>query len=211
VSDASGAKYTGGANIPSSSGPPPVAAKKPVFTPTNVGGGGSAFNPLGRARAPAPRGDEDADGWGADAPEVTRSQLEKVGTAYKPTKVNMAELQKGRDDTTRAPGSQNDRPEVVRGAYQPIGKVDIAAIRAAAKEQKDDRPTVVKGAYEPIGKVDIAAIRAKASAAPPSSGLSPAATGASNNDGEDERPKSLAERTSAFSSQPERLTSLPKP
>ena len=211
VSDASGAKYTGGANIPSSSGPPPVAAKKPVFTPTNVGGGGSAFNPLGRSRAPAPRGDEDADGWGADAPEVTRSQLEKVGTAYKPTKVNMAELQKGRDDTTRASGSQNDRPEVVRGAYQPVGKVDIAAIRAAAKEQKDDRPTVVKGAYEPIGKVDIAAIRAKASAAPPSSGLSPAATGASNNDDEDERPKSLAERTAAFSSQPERLTSLPKP
>lgn len=211
MSDASGAKYTGGANIPSSSGPPPVAAKKPVFTPTNVGGGGSAFNPLGRSRAPAPRGDEDADGWGADAPEVTRSQLEKVGTAYKPTKVNMAELQKGRDDTTRAPGSQSDRPEVVRGAYQPIGKVDIAAIRAAAKEQKDDRPTVVKGAYEPIGKVDIAAIRAKASAAPPSSGLSPAATGASNNDEEDERPKSLAERTAAFSSQPERLTSLPKP
>ncbi|OSS50862.1 hypothetical protein B5807_04128 [Epicoccum nigrum] len=211
VSDASGAKYTGGANIPSSTGPPPVAAKKPVFTPTNVGGGGSAFNPLGRSRAPAPRGDEDADGWGADAPEVTRSQLEKVGTAYKPTKVNMAELQKGRDDTTRASGSQNDRPEVVRGAYQPIGKVDIAAIRAAAKEQKDDRPTVVKGAYEPIGKVDIAAIRAKASAAPPSSGLSPAATGASNNDEEDERPKSLAERTAAFSSQPERLTSLPKP
>lgn len=211
VSDASGAKYTGGADIPSSGGPPPVAAKKPVFTPTNVGGGGSAFNPLGRSRAPAPRGNEDADGWGADAPEVTRSQLEKVGSAYKPTKVNMAELQKGRDDTTRGSQSQNDRPEVVRGAYQPVGKVDIAAIRAAAKEQKDDRPTVVKGAYEPVGKVDIAAIRAKASAAPPSSGLSPAATGASNNDGEDERPKSLAERSAAFSSQPERLTSLPKP
>lgn len=211
MSDASGAKYTGGADIPSSGGPPPVAAKKPVFTPTNVGGGGSAFNPLARSRAPAPRGDEDADGWGADAPEVTRSQLEKVGSAYKPTKVNMAELSKGRDDTTRGPQSQNDRPEVVRGAYQPVGKVDIAAIRAAAKEQKDDRPTVVKGAYEPIGKVDIAAIRAKAQGGPPSSGLSPAATGASNNEDEDERPKSLAERSSAFSSQPERLTTMPKP
>lgn len=214
MSDASGAKYSGGADIPSSGGPPPVAAKKPVFTPTNVGGGGSGFNPLGRSRAPAPRRDEDADGWGADAPEVTRSQLEKVGSAYKPTKVNMAELTKGRDDTTRAGGSQsqNDRPEVVRGAYQPVGKVDIAAIRAAAKEQKDDRPTVVKGAYEPIGKVDIAAIRAKAQAAPASSGLSPAATGASNKDDEeDERPRSLAERSAAFGNQPERLTSLPKP
>ena len=211
VSDASGAKYTGGANIPSSSGPPPVAAKKPVFTPTNVGGGGSGFNPLRASRAPAPRADDDGDGWGADAPEVTRSQLEKVGSAYKPTKVNMAELSKGRDDTTRGSGSQNDRPEVVRGAYQPVGKVDIAAIRAQAKEQKDDRPTVVKGAYEPVGKVDIASIRAKAAGAPASSGLSPAATGASNNDEVDERPKSLAERSAAFSNQSDRLTSLPKP
>lgn len=211
MSDASGAKYTGGANIPTSSGPPPVAAKKPVFTPTNVGGGSSGFNPLRGSRAPAPRGDEDGDGWGADAPEVTRSQLEKVGSAYKPTKVNMAELSKGRDDTTRGSGSQNDRPEVVRGAYQPVGKVDIAAIRAQAKEQRDDRPTVVKGAYEPIGKVDIAAIRAKAAGAPASSGLSPAATGASNNDEEEERPRSLAERSSVFTNQSDRLTSLPKP
>ena len=124
----------------------------------------------------------------------------------------MAELTKGKDDTTRPSQSQNDRPEVVRGAYQPVGKVDIAAIRAQAKEQRDDRPTVVKGAYEPVGKVDIAAIRAKAAAAPSSSDLSPAATGASNNnDDEDERPKSLAERSAAFSNQPERLTSLPKP
>tara|TARA_R110002003_G_scaffold59_22_gene5387 strand:+ start:1846 stop:3450 length:1605 start_codon:yes stop_codon:yes gene_type:complete len=88
-----------------------------------------------------------------------------------------------------------------------VGKVDIAAIRAQAKEKQDDRPTVVKGAYEPTGKVDIAAIRAKAAGAP---SISPAATGASNNEA-DERPKSLAERSSAFSQQPERLTSLPKP
>jgi hypothetical protein len=124
----------------------------------------------------------------------------------------MAELTSNRDESTRSQPSQsqNDRPEVVRGAYQPVGKVDIAAIRAQAREAKDDRPTVVKGAYEPVGKVDIAAIRAKAQAAPPSSGLSPAVTGASNND-EEERPKSLAERSSAFKAQPERLTSLPKP
>jgi hypothetical protein len=123
----------------------------------------------------------------------------------------MAELTSKKDESTRSQPSQsqNDRPEVVRGAYQPIGKVDIAAIRAQAKEKQDDRPTVVKGAYEPIGKVDIAAIRAKASGGAPA-GLSPAATGTSNND-EDERPKSLAERSSAFSQQPERLTSMPKP
>jgi hypothetical protein len=123
----------------------------------------------------------------------------------------MAELTSKRDESTRSQPSQSqsDRPEVVRGAYQPVGKVDIAAIRAQAREKQDDRPTVVKGAYEPVGKVDIAAIRAKASAGPTSS-ISPAATGTSNND-EDERPKSLAERSSAFSQQPERLTSLPKP
>ncbi|KAF1934885.1 hypothetical protein EJ02DRAFT_416616 [Clathrospora elynae] len=213
VADASGAKYSGGGNMPSSTGPPPVAAKKPVFTPTSIGGGGAGFNPLGRSRAPAPSGAEDADGWGADAPQVSRSQLEKVGSAYKPTKVNMAELTANKDESTRSQPSQsqNDRPEVVRGAYQPVGKVDIAAIRAQAREAKDDRPTVVKGAYEPIGKVDIAAIRAKAQAAPPSSGLSPAATGTSNNGEEEEKPRSLAERSAAFSSQPERLTSMPKP
>jgi hypothetical protein len=177
-----------------------------------VGGGGQGFNPLGRSRAPAGRTDEDADGWGSDAPQVSRSQLEKVQSAYQPTKVNMAELTSKRDESTRSQPSQsqNDRPEVVRGAYQPVGKVDIAAIRAQAKEKQDDRPTVVKGAYEPVGKVDIAAIRAKANAGPAASGLSPAATGTSNND-EDERPKSLAERSSAFSQQPERLTSMPKP
>jgi hypothetical protein len=211
VSDASGAKYSGGPSV--SSGPPPVAAKKPVFTPKSIGGGGAAFNPLGRSRAPAHGGNEDADGWGTDAPEVSRSQLEKVQSAYQPTKVNMAELTSRRDESTRSQPSQSqsDRPEVVRGAYQPVGKVDIAAIRAQAREKQDDRPTVVKGAYEPIGKVDIAAIRAKAAGAPaPVAGLSPAATGTSNND-EEERPKSLAERSSAFSQQPERLTSLPKP
>lgn len=209
VSDASGAKYSGGPNIPSAGGPPPVAAKKPVFTPTSIGGGGSGFNPLGRARGAAPSTDEDADGWGKDAPQVTRSQLEKVQSAYKPTKVNMADLQSNRDDTTRISSSQsqNDRPEVVRGAYQPVGKVDIAAIRAAAKDKKDDRPTIVKGAYEPIGKVDIAAIRAKAQGAPSSSSVAPPPSG----EDADDRPKSLSERSAAFSSQPERLTSMPKP
>jgi hypothetical protein len=208
VSDASGSKYSGGPAV--SSGPPPVAAKKPVFTPTQVGGGGSGFNPLaGRSKGPAAGGDVDADGWGADAPEVSRSQLQKVDSAYKPTKVNMAELtsQKQAPSRFQTPQSQNTAPDVVKGAYQPIGKVDIAALRAQAKEQKDDRPTVVKGAYEPIGKVDIAAIRAKAHAP---SGLSPAATGGSNRSNEEEAPKSLADRTAAFK-QPERLTSLPKP
>ncbi|KAF2648338.1 hypothetical protein K491DRAFT_612964 [Lophiostoma macrostomum CBS 122681] len=215
VADASGSKYSGGPAIPSSGGPPPVAAKKPVFTPTQVGGGGSGFNPLGgRSRAPAPSsGNVDKDGWGTDAPEVTRTQLEKVQSAYQPTKVNMAELTSKRQEPSRfqASQSQSSAPDVVRGGYQPIGKVDIAALRAQAKDNKqDDRPTVVKGAYEPVGKVDIAAIRAKAQGPSPSAGLSPAATGGSGRSNDDESPRPLAERSAAFN-QSERLTSLPKP
>lgn len=184
--------------------------------PTRTGGTGvsGGFNPLGARGRVAPQQSTDNDGWGEDAPELTRSQLEKVAPAYKPTKVNMAELTSQKQEPSRfqAPASSNnDRPEVVRGAYQPIGKVDIAAIRAQSRNVQDDRPTTVKGAYEPIGKVDIAAIRAKAQAAP-SSAPTPVRdtpTGSSQ-DGQDAPPKSLAERSAAFT-QSERLTSLPKP
>ncbi|KAL0938859.1 Drebrin-like protein [Colletotrichum truncatum] len=199
IADASGAKYSAGGST-ASPAPPPVASK-PVFTPTTSSVG--SVNPIVAARNRKPANVDD-DGWGADAPPVTRSQLEKVAPAYKPTKVNMAELTKQRQEPSHSNGSstQEDRSDVVRGGYQPIGKVDIAAIRAAAKEKTDDRPTPVKGAYEPVGKVDIAAIRAKAQKP---SEPEPAAE-------EDERPKSLAERSAAFNqSQSERLTSLPKP
>ncbi|KAK0661132.1 Drebrin-like protein [Lasiodiplodia hormozganensis] len=210
VSDASGAKYSAGdAPPPVASRPPPPVASKPVFTPTRVGGASSGFNPLARSRAAPSAQNVDQDGWGADAPPVTRSQLEKVESAYKPTKVNLADLTKQNEDATRSGPARSDTPsDVVKGGYQPIGKVDIAAIRKQAAESgqlKDDRPTPVKGSYEPIGKVDIAAIRAKASAAPPAH-ISPAPTG-----GDDEAPKSLAERSAAFNQQPERLTSMPKP
>lgn len=159
----------------------------------------------------------DADGWGADAPPISRSQIQKVDSAYKPTRVNMADLQSQNQGQSRfqAPAPSNGNPDVVRGAYQPIGKVDIAEIRRQAKESgntQDDRPTIVKGAYEPVGKVDIAAIRARAQGpgGSPSSGLSPAATGASARSDEQEAPKPLAERSAAFQ-QSERLTSMPKP
>jgi drebrin-like protein len=92
---------------------------------------------------------------------------------------------------------------VVRGGYQPIGKVDIAEIRRQAQQSgqgQDDRPTTVKGAYEPVGKVDIAAIRARAQ---PPSNFTPPPT-------DDAPSKSLSERSAAFQSA-ERLTSLPKP
>lgn len=207
VADASGAKYTGGPTTQDSgSKPTPPVASKPVFTPNKVSGAGG-FAPLGSRSRAAPSSNAEGDGWG-DAPEVTRSQLEKVEPAYKPTKVNMAELTSQRQEPSRfqAPPANNDSGDVVKGGYQPIGKVDIAAIRRQAKEQgsvADDRPTTVKGAYEPVGKVDIAAIRAKAQGAPQAA-LSPPPQE------EEDRPKSLADRSSAFQQQ-ERLTSLPKP
>ena len=214
VADASGAKYSA-----ASAGPPPAVARpppiasKPVFIPTRTGPG-SGFNPLAdssRSRDAQRSGNVDEDGWGADAPPVVRSQLEKVAPAYQPTKVNMAELIKQKEPSTFN-GSQrdNDRDDsgnVVKGGYQPVGKVDIAAIRAQAKNIPDDRPTIVKGAYEPVGKVDIAAIRAKAQKPSNEPRVSPAATGGSASD---EAPKSLAERSAAFSAS-ERLTTLPKP
>ncbi|EFX05428.1 actin-binding protein [Grosmannia clavigera kw1407] len=233
VSDASGAKYTAGGSGPASSrgGPPPIA-KKPVYTPTSS----SAANPLIAARN---RRQEhvDEDGWGADAPQITRTQLEKVQSAYKPTKVNLAELTKqhqpepaprfassskpagehgvigggyrpvGKVDIAAirasAKNKEDERPTIVKGAYEPVGKVDIAAIRAKARTEHDDRPVVVKGAYEPVGKVDIAAIRAKAQV--PHESDEPAV--------ESPTPKSLADRSAAFSGSQdaERITSLPKP
>ncbi|KAF2435834.1 hypothetical protein EJ08DRAFT_645518 [Tothia fuscella] len=216
VADASGSKYSGGGSVSSSGGPPPPASSKPVFTPTAISGATSSFNPLGsRSRGPASSGNTDSDGWGADAPELHRTQLEKVAPAYKPTKVNLAELTSQKEPSRyNAPAPSRGSNDVVRGAYQPVGKVDINEIRrkaATSGEGKDDRPTTVKGAYEPVGKVDIAAIRARAQGGLGSSGspqnLSPAATGQIN---DDERPKSLSERSGAFQ-QSERLTSLPKP
>ncbi|RDW88131.1 hypothetical protein BP6252_00163 [Coleophoma cylindrospora] len=215
VEAASGAKYSAGsAPPPSSSGPPPPVASKPAFNPTRSSGAGS-FNPLASSRTRPGQGDSqvDEDGWGADAPQVTRSQLEKVAPAYKPTKVNMAELTKQPQEPSRFNGSSRapqDDGNVVKGGYQPIGKVDIAALRAQAKNA-DDRPTIVKGAYEPVGKVDIAAIRARAQKPSDAGDMSPAATGASTADNTSDEPKkSLAERSAAFT-QSERLTTLPKP
>lgn len=204
VSDASGSKYSSaGSDAASSSAPPPLKSK-PVFTPTAISSGSTA-NPLIAARS---RRDDnvDEDGWGSDAPPVTRTQLEKVEPAYRPTKVNMAELTKGPSQGPRpaANSGGDDGPsDVVKGGYQPVGKVDIAAIRAAATKKQDDRPTPVKGAYEPVGKVDIAAIRFKAQRPAPETA----------DDAQPPEPKPVAERAAAFSqaTQSERITSMPKP
>lgn len=216
VADSSGSKYSAASAPPPASAPskPPVASK-PAFTPTRTGG---SFRPLaGTQRNVAKNEDVDEDGWGADAPPVTRTQLEKVKPAYQPTKVNMRDLVSQQPSTTTGSREEpvNNGSGVVKGAYQPVGKVDIAAIRRQARESgnvTDERPEIVKGAYEPVGKVDIAAIRAKAqggadSPRPPPSKVSPAVTGSS---GGNDEPKTLSERSSAFTSS-ERLSALPKP
>ncbi|KJZ79103.1 hypothetical protein HIM_01254 [Hirsutella minnesotensis 3608] len=202
VSDASGAKYSAGSSGGAVSTAPPPIKSKPVFTPT-ASSAGRSVNPLVAARSRRDKNVDD-DGWGADAPPVTRTEIQKVESAYRPTKVNMAELTKQKPEPSRFNGSDRQADEsgdVVKGGYQPIGKVDIAAIRASAQKSGDDRPTPVKGAYEPIGKVDIAAIRAKAQ--------KPVDT--STDDAPAPRP--LADRAAAFSqpSQSERISSMPKP
>ncbi|KAL8683019.1 MAG: hypothetical protein Q9186_001014 [Xanthomendoza sp. 1 TL-2023] len=224
VADASGSKYTNSSSgLPSSAGPPPPSSSKPVFTPTQSSRGTNSFNALGGPRTgsgAAKYTHVDEDGWGQDAPPVTRTGLEKVQSSYQPTKVNMHELSSQKPEQPSFMGvRKNDEPsgDVVKGGYQPVGKVDIAALRRQAQEQgnsTNDRPNVVKGSYEPVGKVDIAAIKARAqqpSERDPSSSISPAVTGGSsrsNDRGEGQMP--LPERSAPFSSS-ERLTSLPKP
>lgn len=223
VSDASGSKYSSSSGAPSSGGPPPPTASKPVFTPTQSSRGAGSFNPLASSRLGSNTtkdGNVDEDGWGQDAPPVTRTGLEKVQSSYQPTKVNMRELSSQKGEPSNSNGPPRDHESlsgVVKGGYQPVGKVDIAALRRQAQQSgtpADDRPSVVTGSYEPVGKVDIAAIRARAqqpSERESPSNISPAATGSSirSNDRADEQ-KSLADRSAPFTSS-ERLTSLPKP
>lgn len=196
VADASGAKYSVATSIaptPSTRPPPPTAAK-PAYKPSTT---------TGTSRAAAygyKPGKVDSDGWGEDAPQVSRSKLENTKSAYQPTKVDINTLKAMPSSTTeglRRPG--DERPGIIGGAYVPVGKVDIAAIKAASK-MREDRPEPVKGVHQPVGKVDIAAIRAQAKpkSEPPASV---------------EPPKSLGERSATFTPPPhaERLTSLPKP
>lgn len=204
IENASGAKYSEATKpkppapaAKPSSGPAPAVATKPLYLnkpiiPSKVTG--ATFKP--RTYGAQTSGSADNDGWGDDAPPVSRSELEKVPPAYKPTKVDIAALKRGKDDSTSGGG----RPEPVRGAYQPIGKVDIAEIRRQAN-YKEERAEPVKGTYQPIGKVDIAAIRAQAK--PRQEEETPA----------EPAPTPVSQRAAAFSkpAEAERLTSLPKP
>ena len=113
-------------------------------------------------------------------------------------------------------GGDNAAAGVVKGAYEPVGKVDIAAIRRQARETgttEDERPKIVKGSYEPVGKVDIAAIRARAqkpldTSSPAQDTIPRKSTGGS--DKIPDEPRSHTDPSAAFATS-ERLTSLPKP
>ncbi|KAL3432527.1 hypothetical protein BDV09DRAFT_173784 [Aspergillus tetrazonus] len=207
VGDASGAKYTQGLEKPNASVPKPPVSSKPVFTPLRTGG----INVNAAAAAPLPlraKQNED-DGWGPDAPPVTRTNLEKVEPAYKPTRVNIQELksEKQNEPTVNPILTTGHQPDgVIKGGYQPIGKVDIAAIRRQAREAgnlTDDRPEPVKGAYQPVGKVDIAAIRARAQ--------KPDETDRSSKGSSARLDGSSGPTTDLDSTESSRLTSLPKP
>lgn len=214
VADSSGSKYSAESQAPIASGstssaPRPPVASKPVFTPTRSGGIAPAPAPRPK---PATTSNVDDDGWGPDAPPVTRTQLEKVQPAYQPTKVDLQQLKaENQSPAYRQPTSSanEDRGDVVRGGYQPVGKVDIAAIRRQAAEAgdlKDERPTPVKGSYEPVGKVDIAAIRARAQKPEGVTESTPSTSSAAART----EPISLPERPAA-NPDAERLTNLPKP
>lgn len=206
VADSSGSKYSAGEASAPAPAPRPAVASKPAFTPTRSGG----ITPSTAARVqPTPsRAGLNDDGWGADAPPVTRTQLEKVQSAYQPTRVNLQEL-KATPTASRQPAAttSDDSSDVVRGGYQPVGKVDIAAIRkqaAASGQLKDERPATIKGSYEPVGKVDIAAIRARAQKPEGTSDNVLSSTVVN------QQPTTLPERP-APSNASERLTTLPKP
>lgn len=226
VSEASGSKYSAGASNLDSNGPTPPISSKPAFTPTRSSRGTVGFNPLANSRFDSKTSNDrnvDEDGWGEDAPPVTRTQLEKVQSSYQPTKVNIRELSSQKPETSRFNGYRKDDvaegSNVVKGGYQPVGKVDIGALQRQAQETgdtKDDRPSITKGSYEPVGKVDIAAIRARAQKpaeethrAPSSNSLSVTGFSARSNDHGNEE-SSYPSRSSLLSTS-ERLTSLPKP
>jgi hypothetical protein len=156
----------------------------------------------------------DDDGWGPDAPPVTRTELEKVQPAYKPTKVNIQDLRSGKQSEANAGARRTteDRSDIVKGDYHPVGKVDIAAIRRQAREAgelKDERPDPVKGAYEPVGKVDIAAIRARTER--PGESMAGINKPVVPNNTQAALRQAESPETPTLPIQSERLTSLPKP
>ena len=178
------------------------------------------------------------DDWGDDAPPVVESEVTKVPSSYRPTKVDIAAIKSSAPKSSQFAATP---AEPVKGSYQPVGKVDIAAIRAQAKDDRfNPKPSALQSSYKPVGKVDIAALKAQAGKKPSSytSEPKPSAPAPSQNDDdedsvpksfqdrmkafggnaaasglddEDETPKSLKDRLNKYEHNAERITSLPKP
>ncbi|PRT55059.1 Protein app1 [Wickerhamiella sorbophila] len=106
----------------------------------------------------------DEDDWGDAKPVVERDlpNLDKVSSAYKPTKIDIGEIRKqaskSRSEVRGVEGLDSS------SSYKPVGKIDIKAIREAGKNSKyaDTRVEKIESSYKPVGKVDIKAIREQA-------------------------------------------------
>lgn len=108
----------------------------------------------------------DEDDWGDAKPVVERDlpSLDKVSSAYKPTKVDLGEIRQ-QASQSKSEGSRGGLEGLNSGtSYKPVGKVDIQALREAGKNSKysDTRVEKIESSYKPIGKVDIKAIREQA-------------------------------------------------
>lgn len=145
-----------------------ILAKIDAAVGSKYGGSGAKAIPLKPKYSDAHSGAAEDD-WG-DAPQVVqKEELNPIQTAYRPTVVDMAALRnKPRAETPPVKHEPVKKPvgnfSDPKSSYQPIGKVDIAALRAQGKDSPfaNTRSEPLQSSYKPIGKVDIAAIKAQA-------------------------------------------------
>lgn len=206
-----------------SSGLSPAIIMAKVDTAVGSKYGGTKAVPLKPKYSDAKSGANEDD-WGGAPQVVEKEELNTVKTAYRPTVVDMASLKtKHRVETPQPKKDSQSRGSVgnysdPKSTYEPIGKVDIAALKAQGKNSPfaSSRSEPLQSSYKPVGKVDIAAIRAQAAksesyrsgessvrASPKVADKKPEPASSGRNeddDEEDEKPKSFKERMAAFSS-----------
>ncbi|KAG5372759.1 Actin-binding protein [Yarrowia sp. C11] len=150
----------------------------------------------------------DEEDWG-DAPAVETKPIAKptpVESSYKPVKVDLAEIRKqGGPSTFTSEGRNTDSDRgIVGGSYKPVGKIDIAAIRAQGKGHKESFENT------PI-KTDLEKPKPKATPKPTPK-PAPVVDDEEDNKNEDEdgEPLSLKDRMKAFQ-KPSKSSSGPTP
>ncbi|AOW01678.1 uncharacterized protein YALI1_B18645g [Yarrowia lipolytica] len=151
----------------------------------------------------------DEEDWG-DAPAVETKPVSKptpVESSYKPVKVDLAEIRKkGGPSTFTSEGRDADSDRgIVGGSYKPVGKIDIAAIRAQGKGHKESFENT------PI-KTDLDKPKPKATPKPTSKPAPVADVEDEDNQNGDEdgEPMSLKDRMKAFQ-KPSKSSSTPTP